>query len=104
MEQDAAGLIASAPPDAFGAWVRPHLGVITRLAARLAPPGERDDVIQETLARAWSKWSLFDPARGTPSRLAARDHRGSGAACSPAPSTLAARGTRRPGASDRRPP
>ncbi len=67
MEQDAAGLIASASPDAFGTWVRPHLAAITRLAARLAPPGERDDVIQEALARAWSKWSLFDPARGTPS-------------------------------------
>ncbi len=67
MEQDATGSIAAATPEAFGAWVRPHLAAIARLAGRLAPEGDRDDVIQEALTRAWSKWSQFDPSRGSPS-------------------------------------
>jgi RNA polymerase sigma-70 factor (ECF subfamily) len=52
--------------DEFGAWVEPHLPALARLAARLAPDGERDDVIQAALERAWRKRSTFDPARGTP--------------------------------------
>ena len=53
--------------DAFAEWVRPHLPAMSRLAARLSPPGERDDVVQESLARAWRKRHQFDPGRGTPS-------------------------------------
>lgn len=67
MEQSAGGTVVSATPEGFGAWVRPHLAAIARLAGRLAPAGERDDVVQETLARAWSKWSQFDASRGSPS-------------------------------------
>lgn len=52
--------------DEFGAWVEPHLPALARLAARLAPDGERDDVVQAALERAWRKRSTFDPARGTP--------------------------------------
>ena len=55
-----------AAQDEFGAWVEPHLPALARLAARLAPAGERDDVIQAALERAWRKRSTFDPARGTP--------------------------------------
>ncbi len=40
---------------------------MARLAARLAPYGDRDDIVQEALARAWSKRKQFDPRRGTPS-------------------------------------
>jgi RNA polymerase sigma factor (sigma-70 family) len=56
----------AADRDAFAEWVGPHLPALARLAARLAPEGERDDVLQEALTRAWSKRSTFDPARGTP--------------------------------------
>jgi RNA polymerase sigma factor (sigma-70 family) len=52
-------------PEEFAAWVRPHLPALARLAARLAPSGDRDDVVQEALARAWSKRGQFDEARGS---------------------------------------
>lgn len=54
-------------PDGFGAWVLPFLGPIAHLAARLAPGADRDDIVQDVLARAWAKRQLYDPARGTPS-------------------------------------
>lgn len=54
-------------PEAFAEWVRPSLLPMARLATRLSPPGEGDDVVQEALVRAWSKWPQFDPARGTAS-------------------------------------
>lgn len=53
--------------DAFAGWVRPHLPAMTRLAARLAPDADRDDVVQDALVRAWTKRTQFDPARGSPS-------------------------------------
>jgi RNA polymerase sigma-70 factor (ECF subfamily) len=53
--------------DAFADWVRPHLPAMARLAARLAPAGDRDDVVQEALTRAWRKHHQFDAGRGTPS-------------------------------------
>ncbi|MGH3714330.1 MAG: RNA polymerase sigma factor [Micromonosporaceae bacterium] len=61
------GPAAPAPdePTAFADWVRPHLRPMTLLAARLAPYGDRDDVVQEALARAWAKRHLYDPTRGT---------------------------------------
>jgi RNA polymerase sigma-70 factor (ECF subfamily) len=52
--------------DDFDAWVAPHLRSMGLLAARLTSPDERDDVVQEALARAWSRRSTFDPTRGTP--------------------------------------
>jgi DNA-directed RNA polymerase specialized sigma24 family protein len=54
-------------PDEFGAWVAPSLGPIAHLAARLAPAADRDDIVQDVLARAWSKRHMYDPHRGTPS-------------------------------------
>jgi RNA polymerase sigma factor (sigma-70 family) len=51
--------------DEFAEWVEPHLPALARLAARLAPDGDRDDVLQEALTRAWRKRATFDPARGT---------------------------------------
>ena len=53
--------------DDFAEWVRPHLPAMSRLAARLAPGCDRDDIVQEALVRAWRKRRLFDPARGTAS-------------------------------------
>jgi RNA polymerase sigma factor (sigma-70 family) len=46
--------------------VRPHLRLLANLVARLAPGADRDDVVQDALARAWAKRRQFDPARGTP--------------------------------------
>ena len=39
---------------------------MSRLAARLAPNADRDDVVQEALVRAWRKRGQYDAARGTP--------------------------------------
>ena len=57
---------APAAPDAFAEWVRPHLGAMRRLAARLAPEVDADDAVQEALVRAWRKRGQFDERRGTP--------------------------------------
>jgi RNA polymerase sigma-70 factor (ECF subfamily) len=38
---------------------------MTRLARRLAPHADPDDVVQDALVRAWQKWEQFDEARGT---------------------------------------
>jgi len=51
--------------DEFADWVGPHLGVMALLAARLAGPADRDDVVQEALTRAWRKRHLYDSERGT---------------------------------------
>ena len=50
---------------AFADWVSPHLAVMASLAARLASDGERDDVVQEALLRAWKKRSQYDSMRGS---------------------------------------
>jgi RNA polymerase sigma factor (sigma-70 family) len=63
---------ADADPDAgdadgdFAGWVGPSLLPMTRLARRLAPDAEPDDVVQDALVRAWQKWHLYDAGRGTP--------------------------------------
>jgi RNA polymerase sigma-70 factor (ECF subfamily) len=48
----------------FADWVGPHLAAMARLAARLAPTADRDDIVQESLVRAWVKRGQFDPDRG----------------------------------------
>ena len=53
------------PQEDFQVWVAPHLPAMRRYASRIAGP-ERDDVLQEALLRAWSRWSTFDPDRGVP--------------------------------------
>jgi RNA polymerase sigma-70 factor (ECF subfamily) len=55
----------SADAATFTAWVEPHLPAMTRLAARLVAPGDRDDVVQEALLRAWRRHGTFDPDRGS---------------------------------------
>lgn len=51
----------------FELWVRPHLRLLRRLAATHVPAPDRDDLVQETLARAWAKRASYDPDRGSPS-------------------------------------
>jgi RNA polymerase sigma-70 factor (ECF subfamily) len=53
--------------DAYADWLRPYLPAMARLAARLAPDADRDDVVQEALTRAWRKRHQYDARRGTPS-------------------------------------
>jgi RNA polymerase sigma factor (sigma-70 family) len=50
----------------FTEWVRPHITALSRLASRIAPQADRDDVVQSALARAWAKRDLYDPQRGSP--------------------------------------
>jgi RNA polymerase sigma-70 factor (ECF subfamily) len=54
-------------PRQFADWVRPHLPAMTRVAARLTTPSDADDVVQEALARAWTRRVTFRPERGTAS-------------------------------------
>jgi RNA polymerase sigma-70 factor (ECF subfamily) len=49
----------------FATWVGPSLLAMTRLARRLAPHADSDDVVQDALTRAWQKRAQFDPARGS---------------------------------------
>ena len=58
---------APAHEQAFADWVRPHLPAMARLAARLGPSADRDDIVQEALTRAWLKRDRYDGRRGTPS-------------------------------------
>src|SRR5690606_20763311 len=53
-------------PVEFTDWVRPHLSRLANLVARLAPGVDRDDVVQDALARAWAKRRQYDGRRGTP--------------------------------------
>lgn len=52
-------------PAGFAAWVGPSLTPMTRLARRLAPHADPEDIVQDALARAWAKRAQFDPNRGT---------------------------------------
>ncbi len=52
-------------PADFAAWVEPELARMSRLAARLAPNADRDDVVQEAMVRAWRKRDQYDESRGT---------------------------------------
>lgn len=51
--------------EAFSALVRPHWGDLARLARRLAPVGQWEDVLQDSLSAAWRKRSQFDESRGS---------------------------------------
>jgi RNA polymerase sigma factor (sigma-70 family) len=57
--------VRSADSGEFADWVGPHVGAMARLAARLAPDADRDDVVQESLVRAWRRRSTYDDARGS---------------------------------------
>lgn len=54
-----------ASADGFTRFVEPHWSLMARLARRLAPAGEWEDVLQEALDAAWRKRAQFDAARGT---------------------------------------
>jgi RNA polymerase sigma-70 factor (ECF subfamily) len=58
-------LAATVDADDFRAWVAPHLVAMARLAARLSTAADADDVVQESLVRAWRKRSTYDESRGT---------------------------------------
>ena len=49
----------------FAEWAQPCVLSMTRLARRLAPADEVDDIVQDALVRAWQKWDQFDASRGT---------------------------------------
>src|SRR3954453_17304020 len=49
----------------FGEWVAPHLAALWALAVHEVGSSAADDVVQESLLRAWRKWSPYDPVRGT---------------------------------------
>jgi RNA polymerase sigma factor (sigma-70 family) len=53
-------------PEDFAQWVRPHLTVLARYAARQVAADDRDDVVQDALIRAWQRWSTYDESRGAP--------------------------------------
>jgi RNA polymerase sigma-70 factor (ECF subfamily) len=58
--------VPATDPQEFGDWAGPSLLAMTRLARRLAPNADPDDVVQDALTRAWQKRAQFDPDRGTP--------------------------------------
>lgn len=62
-----AGRAGSEDAAEFAAWVRPHLARMGALATRLVGAGDRDDVVQEAVTRAWLKRQTFDPTRGSAS-------------------------------------
>ena len=49
----------------FADWAGPSLPAMTRLARRLAPHADADDIVQDALTRAWTKRAQFDADRGT---------------------------------------
>jgi RNA polymerase sigma-70 factor (ECF subfamily) len=50
----------------FAEWARPALPALQRLARRLAPHADPDDLVQDALVRAWRSWHRYDPTRGSP--------------------------------------
>lgn len=54
------------PSTDFAEWARPSLPAMSRLARRLAPHADADDIVQEALTRAWRKSAQYDPDRGSP--------------------------------------
>jgi RNA polymerase sigma-70 factor (ECF subfamily) len=58
-------VIANAAKRDFAGFVEPHWDMMARLARRLAPPGEWEDVLQEALGSAWRKRDQYDASRGS---------------------------------------
>lgn len=63
-ETHASDSAASLDAVKFADLVRPHMIVMTRLAARLGPRDAHDDVVQEALVRAWRNRTSYDARRG----------------------------------------
>jgi RNA polymerase sigma-70 factor (ECF subfamily) len=55
---------AQTEEESFRAFVTPHLAALRRFAAVLVRSPDVDDLLQDTLARAWIKHAQFDAARG----------------------------------------
>lgn len=49
---------------AFSEGIEPHLATMLRLARRLGRENA-EDIVQESLARAWTKRGQYDPSRGS---------------------------------------
>jgi RNA polymerase sigma-70 factor (ECF subfamily) len=49
----------------FVQWVQPHLAVLRGVARREVGAADADDVVQETLIRAWQRRRTYDRARGS---------------------------------------
>jgi RNA polymerase sigma factor (sigma-70 family) len=61
---------AGAPPVvdeqvSFVEWTAPYLSRMALVAARLGPPDERDDIVQDALTRAWRSRRTFDERKGS---------------------------------------
>jgi len=51
--------------DVFAGWVVAHSRLLYVLASREVGAADADDLVQETLTRAWQRRNTFDPTRGT---------------------------------------
>lgn len=62
------GWVESVPGtiDDFAEWVAPHALAMHQLAARLAGPSDGEDVVQDSLLRAWRRRETFRAERGSP--------------------------------------
>jgi len=56
---------SSLPTEDFDSWVTPWLPDLWRFAVSLSSLDDADDLVQDALARAWTKRASFDPARGS---------------------------------------
>jgi RNA polymerase sigma-70 factor (ECF subfamily) len=62
---DIVPVITTSTAGDFETLVAPHWKLMARLAYRLSPAGEWEDVLQDALGAAWRKRAQFDPDRGT---------------------------------------
>jgi RNA polymerase sigma factor (sigma-70 family) len=58
-------VIPSDDTEDFEGWVAPYLARMALIAARLGPPSDEDDILQEALLRAWRHRTSFDPKKGS---------------------------------------
>ena len=56
---------SSVPTEDFDSWVTPWLPDLWRFAVSLSSLDDADDLVQDSLARAWAKRATYDPARGS---------------------------------------
>ena len=53
-------------PADFERWVEPDLTTLARYAGRLVAPAERDEIVHQSLIRAYQRWSMYDASRAAP--------------------------------------